>query len=229
LLDGIRYSADMAGIAIDRLWQQLCFIDSTKDRIEPHHIAEAALNAWSIIDAAHRMSDLIENFPGLPNSDWHRVFLHRTAEARTLRDMWQHHVNEAPRIVEQRGQAWGALAWAQHRNGKPTGRWFLAVAGSALTGSQWLYAGPANAIPRVGTRRIRLLQSGQEVYLARLVRDMFEAIHHLEQDVSSGRLGLGVDPPVDQQQYSGEIFLSSIIEVLVAADQNRGEVGEDKA
>jgi hypothetical protein len=134
LLDGIRYSADMAGIAIDRLWEQLCFIDGAgweaEQDVEPHHIAAAALDAWSIIDAVHRMSDLVENLPGLPNSPWRRVFRQRVADALALRDMWQHQVGEAPAIVQQRGQAWGALAWAQHRNGQHTGHWYLAVAGS---------------------------------------------------------------------------------------------------
>src|SRR5437879_5654043 len=92
LLDGIRYSADMAGIAIDRLWAQLCFIDSTEREIEPSDIAAAALDAWSIIDAAHRMSDLVENLPGLPNSLWRRIFRQRIEDVLALRDMWQHHV-----------------------------------------------------------------------------------------------------------------------------------------
>jgi hypothetical protein len=44
---------------------------------------------------------------------------------------------QAPNIIEKRAQAWGAVAWAQHKNGRPTGQWFLAVIGSALTGSTW--------------------------------------------------------------------------------------------
>ena len=89
LLDGIRYSADMAGIAIDRLWAQLCFIDSTEREIEPSDIAAAALDAWSIIDAAHRMSDLVENLPGLPNSLWRRIFRQRIEDVLALRDMFE--------------------------------------------------------------------------------------------------------------------------------------------
>lgn len=214
LLDGIRYSADMAGVAIDRLWQQLCWIDSAENTVEPYQIAAAALDAWSIIDAAHRMSDLVENLPGLPNSNWRRIFHERVAHALALRDMWQHQAGEAPKIVKQRGQAWGALAWAQHRDGRPTGHWFLAVAGSDLKESQWLYAGPANAVPRVGTRRIRLLHSGRTIYLSRLVRDMFEAVHHLEQDLVEGRLRL-IGEPVNQPR-SNDWVASIVVEVLVS-------------
>lgn len=216
LLDGIRYSADMAGIALDRLWDQLCFIDSTHETVEPDHIAAAALDAWSIIDAAHRMSDLVENLPGLPNSDWRRIFRHRMADALALRDMWQHQVGQAPAIVQQRGQAWGALAWAQHKDLRPTGHWFLAVAGSDLKGSEWIFAGPVNSIPRVDSRRIRLLHSGHSTYLDRLVRDMLEAIHYLEKDLAAGRLRLAGEQV--NQERSNDWVLSSVIEVLMAVE-----------
>jgi len=212
-LDGIRYSADMAGLAIDRLWRQLCVIDSTEGDIETHQIAEAALDAWSIIDAAHRMSDLIENLPGLPNANWRRVFKDRITDALTLRNTWQHQGNESARTVEQRGQAWGALAWAQHHGDRPTGHWFLAVVGSGLKGGQWLHAGPARAIPRVDARRIRLLHAGKTIYLTRIVGDMFEALRHLEQDVSDGRLRL-TGTAVDQRP--SDWVLSQRIEVLMA-------------
>jgi hypothetical protein len=143
------------------------------------------------------------------------------ADALKLRDMWQHHVDEALRIVEQRGQVWGALAWAQHKNGRSTGQWFAVVIGSALKGSTWFFAGPAKDIPRVDTRRIRLLHAGQEVYLARLVRDMFEAVHHLEQDLSNGRFRL-VGDAVDQPR-SSDWVLSAVIQVLVGVGQNPGD------
>lgn len=214
LLDGIRYSADMAAIAINRLWEQLSFIDSTELEIEPHHIAAAALDAWSIIDAAHRMSDLVENLPGLPNSSWRKVFRQRMKDARDLRDMWQHQVGEAPAVVQQRGQAWGALTWAQHKNGRPTGNWFLVVVGSDFKGSKWDFAGPVNAIPRVDSRRIRLLHSGHAVYLDRIVRDMFAAIGKLETDINDGRLPL-VGQPVNQPR-SNDWVMSGAMMVLVA-------------
>lgn len=215
LLDGIRYSADMAGIAIDRLWRQLCFLDSTQEAIQNHHIAEAALDAWSIIDAAHRMSDLFENLPGLPNSDWRRLFKQRVADALELRDMWQHQVGEAAKVVAARGQAWGALAWVKHEGGQPTGRWFLAVVGSDFKGSSWTFGGPAAAVPRVGTRRIRLIHLGRSVYLARLVRDMFEAVGCLEEDVANNRLRC-VGEPVNQERSSDWIIESSIVAVVSA-------------
>ncbi|MGC4250266.1 MAG: hypothetical protein QM605_02050 [Sphingobium sp.] len=224
-MDGIRYSVDMAGIAIDRLWRQLCFIDSTEDPIQNYHIAEAALDAWSIIDAAHRMSDLVENLPGLPNADWRRLFRQRVADALELRDMWQHQVGEAERVVAERGQAWGALSWVKHEGNKPTGRWFLAVVGSDFKGSNWTFAGPVNAIPRVSTRRIRLIHLGKSVYLARLVRDMIDALRHLEDDVANKRLHL-VGEAVNQERSSDWIMECSIM-ALVSTSPPKAKPADD--
>jgi hypothetical protein len=81
-------------------------------------------------------------------------------------------------------------------------------------GSQWLHAGPVNVIPRVDSRRIRILHSGHSVYLDRLVRDIFEAVRHLEQDLVGGRLRL-VGERVNQPR-SNDWVMSCVIEVLVS-------------
>lgn len=213
LLDGIRYSADMAGIAHDRLWRKLCEIDRNEDNASSADIAEAMLDAWSIIDACHRLNDLISELPGLKHEPWLRLLQERMKIACKFRDMWQHHASEVTNTVAQRGQAWGSLAWHQHAdNGRPTGRWFLAVAGTEFKGSRWIFAGPAHAIDRVDSRRIRLLHSEGELYLSRAVSDVFEAISHLENAISSGKLRL-VGDAVNRER-SNDFVMHSSIEVL---------------
>jgi hypothetical protein len=213
LLDGIRHAADMSAIALDRLWQKLSYIDSTGDNITSADLAEAALDAWSIVDAAHRIGDLIGNLPGLPNAPWKRVFLDRMKLAMEFRNDWQHQLDDVHRVVGERGQVWGAVAWHQHRGATPTGWWFLAVIGSDLKGSQWLHAGPANAIPRVDSRRIRLIHCNRELYLNRLVHDIFEAIDELEKVVASGSLALRGE--CVNQERTKDWVMSSAIQVVV--------------
>jgi hypothetical protein len=215
LLDGIRYAADMAAIALDRLWTKLTHIDSTIDEVTSADIAEAALDAWSIIDAAHRLSDLIGNLPGLPNKPWRRIFANRMKDAAEFRDEWQHQLTEVERVVGERGQMWGSLAWAQHTGPKPTGWWFLAVIGSDLKGSQWFHAGPVNSIPRVDSRRMRIIHCNREIYLDRIVRDIFEAIGNLEQDISGGNLALRGE--CVNQPRSKDWVISTVIQVLMSA------------
>ena len=197
LLDGIRYSADMAAIALDRLWSKLSYIDRNLEAAKPADLAEAVLDAWSIVDASHRLVDLVEGLPGLPNAHWKRIFRDRMADALFLRDTWQHQDGEVEKTVERRGQAWGVLAWMQHEEARPTGRWYLAVAGTEFKGSSWLHGGPAAAIPREDTRRIRLLHAEKTFYLGRAVRDTFEMIGQLEEVVRSGSFGWSEKQSID--------------------------------
>jgi hypothetical protein len=111
---------------------------------------------------------------------------------------------------------WGALAWHQHRDASPTGHWFLAVIGSDLKDSQWVHAGPANAIHRVDPRRIRLLHCNRDVYLDRLVRDLFEAIGLLESDIRDGKLSLRGE--CVNQERSKDWVMSTAIVVVLRAD-----------
>lgn len=225
ILDGIRFSANMAGIALDRLWKTLCAIDRDENAAWPTATAEAMLNAWSIIDAAHRLVDLMGNLPGLPNASWRRTFRQRMEDAAALRDVWQHQVGEAPKIVEQRGQVWGALAWMQHDGRIPTGHWFLAIGGTEFKGSNWTFAGPAAAIPREDSRRIRLLHGERTVYLARMVRDIFEAIRHLEHDIRTGvlrRVGEQVNRPRESDS-----ILSAVIVMVCSIAEETAEAGTD--
>lgn len=215
-LDGIRHGADMAAIALDRLWLKLCAIDQAEESTSAD-IAEAALDAWSIIDAAHRVADLIANLPGLPNAPWRRMFADRMREALPFRDEWQHQVGEAARVVAERGQMWGALAWAQHDGSKPTGHWFLAVIGSDLKDSSWIYAGPVNPIPRVDSRRIRLLHCNRSIYLNRLVHDIFDALGSLERDIASGKLVLRGDC-VNQERSKDWVMSMGMYVVLMPSN-----------
>lgn len=95
------------------------------------------------------------------------------------------------------------------------------MVGSDFKGSSWTFAGPANAIARVSTRRIRLIHLGKSVYLARLVRDMVEALHHLEDEVANKRLRL-VGEAVNQERSSDWIMECSIMAV-VSVDPSKSQ------
>jgi hypothetical protein len=113
LLDGIRHAADMAAIALDRLWEKLCHIDSTEAEISSADLAEASLDAWSVVDAAHRIGDLIHHLPGLPNAAWKRLFADRMKLAMQFRNDWQHQLDDVERIVGEKasyGVPWHGIS-----------------------------------------------------------------------------------------------------------------------
>ena len=158
---------------------------------------------------------------------WKRLFNERTEGARSFRNSWQHQNTEAPKIVGERGQAWGALAWVKHTNNRPTGEWFVAVAGSSLDASRLTFVGPMNPIPRVLTRRIRLLHMGEKVYIARPVRDMFEAAGALEVDLKDGKVRLvgddvGKPLPRDWVTQSSMYVISKPTEQTTSDTSNKG-------
>lgn len=217
LLDGIRFSADMASIAHERLWKKLCYIDTREhNEATTFDIAEAMLDAWSIVDAAHRVYDAIASFPGLPkNSIWRNLAERRLKEANTFRNSWQHLTDNRAleATLDVRGQAWGAIGWVKH-DGKSPRSWFVAVAGTSLKGSGHLFIGPHHAIDRVDTRRIRLFHGESEFYLSRAVIDIFDAVAGMEGDLRDGRVTLRGDR-IDRQRESDMIY-EGYVEVLVA-------------
>ena len=215
ILDGIRFSADMAGLALDYLWSVLQRIDqSFVQESHPSDIAEAALFAWSIVDAGHRFQQLMNGLPGLKQRTWMKDFRDRVRDIEVFRHAWQHQRTEAKRAVERRDQAFGAIGWAQHMDGKPTGRWYCAVAGSDLKGSSWTFTGPVAAPSRVGNRRIRILHlGGRELYLGRLVRDIFWAVQMLEEELSQGRVRL-IGQPVGRKRTQDNVFEASIAMIV---------------
>ena len=220
LLDGIRYSADMAAISLERLWAKLCSMDREMDAASSADIAEAALDAWSIVDASHRLVDLLDALPGLPKRPWKRVFRDRMVDALALRNAWQHQPTEAVTTVEMRGQAWGALAWVKHDGPNPTSRWFLAVAGTEFKGSQFIFGGPYAAVPREDTRRIRLLHGSTKFYLGRAVRDIFEMINHLETMISAGDLRLVGEAVNRQRRKDFLVYMTEYIIVQETEPEN---------
>lgn len=193
ILDGLRYSAQMANFAYDRLWHVLQRIDTDLDGASWVDTSEAALFAWSIVDAAHRFRLLLEGLPGLKQDTWCKFAVKYLNEAEAYRHGWQHQQSEAPKVVERRSQAFGSIGWVKHEDGKPTGRWFFATAGHDLKGAQW-WAGPAAAIPGVGSRRVRILYGQEEpLYLGRLVRVMNGAVGKLEEQLANGSVRLRGD------------------------------------
>ncbi|MER8691917.1 hypothetical protein NKI77_18115 [Mesorhizobium opportunistum] len=206
----------MASIAHERLWKKLCYIDTLPDNeATTSDIAEAMLDGWSIVDAAHRFLDAIGNFPGLRNSTWRELATRRLTDADTFRNSWQHFSgNETLQTtLGARGQVWGSIGWVKHHEGHPK-TWFVAIAGTILKGTESLFIGPHQNVDRVDSRRIRLFHGDDEFYLTRAVNDIFKAIAGLEDDLRSGRVTLRGDQ-IDQDRGS-DIIYEGYIEVMHA-------------
>lgn len=224
LLDGLRYSAEMAHIAYERLYANAQAMAASKDEPSVREIATCMLDAWSIIDSANRFRDLLENLPGLPNSPWRRLLRDRTEDAAALRDCVQHQLGETDRLCVQGGQLWGYLSWAEVRDGLYTGKWLMAAAGSDFIGDQWLFVGP-NTLPfAVPMGRIRLNAFGRRIYIGRMVQALAEAAHKLATEINNGTMRPRGDPAVERR--GADIVYEARLEVAILREQVRSESGQ---
>jgi len=216
ILDGIRYAAEMAAIAYERLYAHLQSIAASSNEPPVHDSAFAMLDAWSIIDSAHRFRDQVGNLPGLANSPWKRLLHDHTKDVADLRDCVQHQLGEIEGLISGGGQLWGYLSWAEVRDGRYTGKWLMMTAGSDYAGDQWVFIGPAALPLEVPLGRVRLNAFGRQVYLGRTVQALASAVLALATDIESGAMW-PVGPPALERR-GADVLYEGWLEVLLSKD-----------
>jgi hypothetical protein len=205
ILDGIRYAAEMAHIANERLYAKLQSISATLDETRVRDSVEAMLDAWAIVDSAHRFRDLVESLPGLKNSPWRRILQDRTGDVAELRHCVQHQRKEIEGLITNGGQLWGYLSWADRQKGQYTGKWMMLTGGSHYAGDKWLFAGPAALPFPVPAGRVRLNAFGRQVYLGRTVKALEAAVSALAADIASGALR-PIGPPALERRGADVVW-----------------------
>jgi hypothetical protein len=214
ILDGIRYAVEIAQVAYSRLFDTLMSWDRAKPQGSQTAFAASIADAWAIIDSIHRFHDLVENLPGLPNAPWRRLLVTGVNEALDLRDSVQHQLGELDGLIENGGQVWGYLSWAEMTDGRYTGQWFMMSPGSYFVGDKWLFIGPRVLPYEVPPGRIRLNAFGRHVYLGRIVALMLSAVGELAKVIANG----GVQPrgPAASDRRGVDEVMSGGVEVLMS-------------
>jgi len=113
-IDGLRYSWEIADIALIRLKETLNAIAAKHDNRENFRKEEvsAFLDAWVIVDMCHRVRGIIQQIQGLPKkSPEIQVFLRQTAEIEDLRNHFQHFRSGIHKIPDTTYPLWGSLSW----------------------------------------------------------------------------------------------------------------------
>jgi hypothetical protein len=111
VLDGLSYTFAMAEIASLRLRSTVAQIDENAgEQLK----VSALLDAWTIIDAAHRTRGLIQSLAGYraERRPRGRVFLDATETVEDLRNFIQHLREEIGQLPEKCPPLWGSLSWA---------------------------------------------------------------------------------------------------------------------
>lgn len=223
LLDGLRYSAEMSNIAYERLFEKLQTIAIAQSSPSTREIAETMLDAWSVVDAVHRFVDLAGSTPGLcKQGPWFRLLKERTSDALELRNDVQHldDAKRLQRLIEQRGQIWGYLSWAEVKDdGNYTGNWLMISPGTVYVGDQWFFIGPAKPKFKVPIGHIRLNAFSRQVYLGRCVWAVNLATNHISAEVAAGRIRPIGSPAHDRR--GADMLVSGAVEVLRSSSQKR--------
>ena len=112
--DAVRFTAEMADIAYQQLLVQLLPLSGPRTKEQRLSAATPFLFAWSIIDSAHRLRRLVQNFPNLKDknqSPEFRIFLSKGEAVEKLRNAVQHMDSDIHKFAKPGKAAWGTLTW----------------------------------------------------------------------------------------------------------------------
>lgn len=215
IFDGIRYAAEMADIAYWRLFDLLQEMSSLHNtELTTRQIAIAMLDVWSVVDSVHRLRDLLNDLPGVPKKTWFDLFLKRTQNVADLRDAIQHQVGKSrariQSLVANAEQIWGFLSWAEVRDSRYTGEWYMMSPGAVFRGDKWIYAGPALPPAPLPFGRIRLHAYGKEVYLGKVLKAAHDVITALTEVLQNGSVRASGNPAIGRN--GGDIIYASRID-----------------
>jgi hypothetical protein len=112
-IDGIRFSIETLDVAYSRLCGCLDRISRMPNAGDSGvSTAIALLDAWAVIDAVHRLRELLNQMPGLKkNSPTLQLFIRNTEDASEFRNTIQHLRGELKEMSERGWPAWGSLTW----------------------------------------------------------------------------------------------------------------------
>lgn len=226
MIDGIRYSAEIADIAYARLVEKLVGIAGSIKQTTSRDIAVAIADAWTIIDSAHRFYDLITHLPGLNQGKWCKLLQIRIKDELDLRDCVQHQIDRVDNLITEKGQIWGYLSMAEVADGKYTGKWVMICPGSEYVGDKFFFIGPMTLPFRVPPGRVRLNAFGRKVYLGRTIEALAAAVSELASQLEAANIRPIGSPASDRREADSVVAGWLEIGVSMPPPKNNSSLGD---
>lgn len=113
-LDGMRLSIEMVGfLGSDiRSWIEVIERDGVDKRVPREPIIRLISIAWALVDAVHRLRELIQQAPGLrKRTSEVQLFLRASQNVEFLSNYVQHLRTEITNLPAQSTPVWGVISW----------------------------------------------------------------------------------------------------------------------
>ena len=120
VLDGIRYSLEIADRAYRRLRETLWKVSSDKKSDHTDRYVDMVSDAWTVIDSLNKLHVLCDSGSEFLDHDYCREYSEALKPAVFLRNANQHMKGRLQKIIADRESAWGAIAWTTCVTNPPT-------------------------------------------------------------------------------------------------------------
>ena len=220
--DAIRLSAEMAGLAFERLYDLLMLVSKQSEGDPPADKAVRAIaDAYLVIDSAHRFREIFQITPGLKHNAVFELFMRQTQDVEKLRHVVQHLNQEVDRIVQEGWAALGNLTWlgpSAVQGGPPT-PWIL-QAGTSYPGE--ITHGPVidfqSSISPGEIVDISLATAGVKVNLSKLVDRLQSIIRSLEAPLK--------ELAADKKHFGSDVvYMFALLPVQEETQKTRSDKG----
>ena len=144
--------------------------------------APAFLYAWSVIDSAHRLKGLVDNFPGFEKKrrvPEVRSFLKEAESVENLRHAVQHMEGSIRQSATPGHAVWGSLSWLV-RGDEETVFTCLLTVGALMPGAAFQPINPAGITLKEEIDSVRLTLGETAVHLSELLEVISKVVGFIE-------------------------------------------------
>ena len=185
VLDGIRYSLEIADRAYKRLRNTLWEISQDPEAEHVELYVDVVSDAWTVVDSLNRLREMCESGSSFLEHDFYRSYAQTLKQVVLLRNSHQHMKGRLEKIVAEKESAWGAISWFSLSENPPThidGHSLIAGTLRSLENltpevPQHMFHMPVDAISVRANRT--------EVFISQLMRVTGEFAERLELDLSN--------------------------------------------
>jgi hypothetical protein len=180
VVDGIRYSVDMADLAYGRLTEVLVqFAKHQEPRREWFSLAFQ--DAWSLVDYIERLRKLIPHLPIKKSDPAFALFFRKAVDATELRHASQHLDNDLQKGERLQSPVWGSLSWIEPpQAGNKFARGFLIVSGAIFDVAEHPIVNPVGKVLRSPASLITLSLGTKQICFSEVMQTLVAAVKAAE-------------------------------------------------